>query len=111
MFGSLFTGFGFWDFGSWLLFFAIAGALTTWLRLQGRHDYKKGTEQDSIYFSGNDLPDAADITVPASSSYWGFRTALKPYYDKLLAFHAGDITAYIGWFVVTTAVLLVLIIL
>lgn len=111
MFGSLFTGFGFWDFGSWLLFFVIAGIMTFWLRNQGRHDYKKGTEQDNIYLSGNDLPNAEDVTVPASSSYWGYREALKPYYKLLMDFHSGNMTAYVGWFVVATAVLLVLILL
>jgi hypothetical protein len=111
MFGSLFTGFGYWDFGSWLLFFILAGAMTTWLRSQGRQDYKKGTEQDQIYFSGNELRDSEEITVPASSSYWGFRKALKPYYDKLVAFHSGQTVTYVGWFLVTTALLMVLVIL
>lgn len=112
MLGSIFTGFGFWDFGNWLLFFVIAAVFTSWVRSQGRQDYKKGTEQDQIYFSGNELPeDSLDVTVPASSSYWGFRKALKPYYDKLIGFHSGYTTEYVGWFVVTTSILLVLVIL
>ncbi len=112
MFGSLFTGFGFWDFGSWITFFVIALAISLWFRSQGRQDYKKGTEQDQIYFSGNDLPDdSADITVPASSSYWGFRTAFKPYYERMVEFHSGNMSEYVGWFVITTTIVLILAIL
>lgn len=111
MFGSLFTGFGFWDFGSWLLFFVIAGAMTSWLRAQGRNDCKKGTERDGACLSDSHLPDAADVTVPASSSCLEFKEALEPCCRSLLDFHSGDITAYVGWFVVATAVVLVLIVL
>lgn len=112
MFGSLFTGFGFWDFGSWLTFFAIALGLTLWFRSQGRQDYKKGTEQDQIYFSGNELPDdSVDVTVPASSSYWGFRVAFKGYYEKMVKFHSGNMSEYVGWFVMTTTIVLILAIL
>ncbi|PIE53939.1 MAG: hydrogenase [Dethiosulfovibrio peptidovorans] len=110
MTGCLFTGFGFWDIGTWLLFFVVAGVVVSWIRSQGRQDYKKGTDQDQIYFSGNELPEnPTEITVPASSSYWGYRKALRPYYDRLIAFHSGYTVAYVGWFVVTTAILLVLI--
>ncbi|SMG28588.1 hydrogenase [Dethiosulfovibrio salsuginis] len=112
MFGSIFTGFGFWDFGSWITFFLIALGISLWLRSQGRQDYKKGTEQDQIYFSGNDIPDdPEEVTVPASSSYWGFRKAFKPYYDRMVAFHSGNMSEYVGWFVMTTAIVLIIAIL
>lgn len=107
MFGSIFTGAGFWDAGAWILLFILAGFYAYGLRMLGRKDYKKGTAQDEIYYSGNVVGDADVISVPASSSYWGFREALKGYYARLSALHTGVGTDYVGWFVITAAVILV----
>jgi hypothetical protein len=47
--------------------------------------------------------------VPASSAYWGFVKALKPYYDGLVEIHSGIVSDYVGFFIFTTAVLAVLV--
>lgn len=72
----------------------------------GTQRLQKGTDQDEIYYSGNVVPDAEVFTVPASSSYWGFREALKGYYSHLTALHRGIATEYVGWFVFTAALIL-----
>ncbi|MDD2206806.1 MAG: hydrogenase [Aminobacterium sp.] len=110
MWNKVFTGFGYWDVISWLIFFFIASFFALWLRSIGRRDYKEGTEQDEIYWSGNPVPeDGAEISVPASSSYWGFRKALEPYYKVLVAMHSGHIRDYVGYYVVTAALIAALI--
>ena len=97
MFGTVYTGYGYWDVTSWIVFFAIAAGLMLWLRAQGRDDYKQGTEQDEIYWSGNVVPeDGADITVPATSAYWGFRKAMAPFYKVMTGMHTGIGTDYVG---------------
>lgn len=106
MFGSIFSGAGFWDAGAWILAFLFVGGAVLFIRRMGRSDYKKGTDQDEIYYSGNVVPDAEVFTVPASSSYWGFREALKGYYSHLTALHRGIATEYVGWFVFTAALIL-----
>ncbi|MBO5492187.1 MAG: hydrogenase [Pyramidobacter sp.] len=110
MFSSVFSGAGFWDAGVWLLMFVFVGGYAFGIRRMGRSDYKKGTDQDEVYYSGNVMPDVDVFTVPASSSYWGFREALKGYYSRLSAMHTGIATEYVGWFVLTAAVILVLVI-
>ncbi len=107
MFGSVFSGAGFWDAGAWILMFVFVGAYAGFIRGMGRGDYKKGTAQDEIYYSGNVVPEADVFSVPASSSYWGFRVALDGYYAKLTAMHTGVATEYVGWFVLTAGVILV----
>ena len=107
MFNSVFSGAGFWDAGVWVLMFIFAGGYAWLIRRAGRSDYKKGTAQDEVYYSGNVMPDVDVFTVPASSSYWGFREALKAYYSRLSAMHTGVATEYVGWFVLTGAVILV----
>jgi hypothetical protein len=110
MFGTVYTGFGYWDVTSWILFFGIAAGLTLWLRAQGRDDYKEGTDQDEIYWSGNVVPeDGEDISVPASSAYWGFRKALEPYYNRLIGMHTGIATDIVGFYVLVVAFMAVFI--
>ncbi|MDD2452613.1 MAG: hydrogenase [Synergistaceae bacterium] len=112
MWGKVYTGFGYWDASAWILFFFIAAFFTLWLRSQGRSDYKKGTDQDEIYWSGNEVPeDGEDITVPASSAYWGFRKALEPFYKGLLGMHTGIATDIVGYYVIAVAFLAVFILL
>ncbi len=102
--GKVFTGFGFWDVGAWIVFFAVAAVYVLWLRSQGRSDYKKGTEQDEIFWSGNMTPeDGEELTVPASSAYWGFRKALEPFYDRLVRMHTGIATDILGYYVLVVA--------
>ncbi len=107
MFSSVFSGAGFWDAGVWILMFVFVRLYVGFIRKMGRDDYKKGTPQDEIYYSGNVVPEVDVFSVPASSSYWGFREALKGYYSKLTAMHTGIASEYVGWFVLTAAVILV----
>jgi hypothetical protein len=69
-------------------------------------DYKRNTDQDEIYLSGNEIPaDGAKISVPASASYWGFRVVMEPFYNVLIRLHSGKGSDYAGYFVVTTAII------
>jgi hypothetical protein len=106
MWSQLDTGFGHWNVFVWLFFFVVISAFTLWVRSLGRMDYKRNTDQDEIYWSGNPVPeDGAEFSVPASSSYWGFRVAMEPLYTLLNRFHSGNASDYAGYFVVTAALI------
>lgn len=104
MWSQLDTGFGYWNVFVWLFFFVLLSGFVLWVRSLGRMDYKRNSDQDEIYWSGNEVPDdGSEISVPASSSYWGFRVAMEPLYRILNAFHSGNASDYAGYFVVTVA--------
>ena len=106
MWNQLETGFGYWNVFVWLFLFVIVAGFVLWVRSLGRTDYKRNTEQDEIYWSGNEVPDdGAKISVPASSSYWGFRVAMEPLYALLHRFHSGNASDYAGYFIVTVALI------
>jgi hypothetical protein len=106
MWNQLDTGFGHWNVFVWLFFFVIISCFVLWVRSLGRSDYKRNTDQDEIYWSGNEVPeDGAEISVPASSSYWGFRVAMEPLYAVLNQFHSGNASDYAGYFIVTVALI------
>ena len=106
MWNQLETGFGYWNVFAWLILFLLVSGFVLWVRSLGRSDYKRNTDQDEIYWSGNEVPaDGANISVPASASYWGFRIAMEPLYSLLNRFHSGNASDYAGYFVVTTAVI------
>ena len=106
MWNQLETGFGHCNVFVWLCFFVIVSGFVLWIRSLGRMDYKRNTDQDEIYWSGNEVPDdGAKISVPASSSYWGFRVAMEPLYALLNRFHSGNASDYAGYFIVTAALI------
>lgn len=106
MWGQLGTGFGYWNVFVWLFFFLLLSGFVLWVRSLGRMDYKRNSDQDEIYWSGNEVPDdGSEISVPASSSYWGFRVAMEPLYRVLNAFHNGNASDYAGYFVVAVALI------
>ena len=112
MWEKVYSGFGYWDVYLWLLFFAIASAVVLFIRSKARSDYKEGTEQDEIFYGSNIVPeDGGDIAVPAASAYWGFVEALKPYYNWLIELHTGIASEYVGYFMLTLAVVAVLVLL
>lgn len=112
MWEKVYTGFGYWDVYIWILFFLIASAAILFIRSKGRGDYKEGTEQDEIFYGSNIVPkDGADMGVPAASAYWGFVEALKPYYNWLVELHTGIGSDYVGYFMLTMAVVAVLVLL
>ena len=49
------------------------------------------------------------MKVPASSAYWGYTQALKPFYDGLVGLHTGIATDYAGWYILVTALVALLI--
>ncbi len=107
---KVYTNFGYWDVYSWLAFFLIAGGMIFFIRSMGRKDYKKGSDQDEIFFGSNPVPeDGEDLKVPASSAYWGYTQALKPFYDGLVGLHTGIATDYVGWYILVTALVALLI--
>jgi hypothetical protein len=112
MLDKVYSGFGYWDVFIWLLFFAISAALVLFVRSMGRNDYKEGTDQDEIFYGSNPVPeDGADMGVPAASAYWGFVEALKPYYNALIDIHSRIASDYVGYFVLTVAIVAVLVLL
>jgi len=112
MLGTVQSGFGYWNVYAWIIFFALAAVLVFYFRSAGRSDYKMGTYQDEIFYGGNPVPkDGDEIAVPASSAYWGFTEALSPFYKLLLSLHTGIASDYMGYLVVTTALISALIVL
>ena len=106
LWSQLETGFGYWNVFVWLIMFALVSGFVLWLRSFGRMDYKRNTDQDEIYWSGNEVPaDGAKISVPASASYWGFRVVMEPLYALLNRLHSGNASDYAGYFVVMTAII------
>ena len=106
LWGHIEVGFGYWNAFVWVVMFLIISGFALWFRSLCRMDYKRNTDQDEIYLSGNEVPsDGAKISVPASASYWGFRVTMKPLYDVLDKFHSGNAADYAGYFVVMTAII------
>ncbi len=110
--GTLYTGFGYWNVYAWIMFFAIGALVVLFIRFTGRSDYEKGTYQDEVFYGGNPVPqDGEDLAVPASSSYWGFTKALASFYDVLVNLHTGILSDYMGFLIVTAAIISLLILL
>ena len=106
MWNQIDTGAGHWNVFVWLVMFVLISGFVLWARSFSRMDYKRNTDQDEIYWSGNEVPDdGAKISVPASASYWGFRITMKPFYDVMDWFHSGNATDYAGYFVIMTAII------
>ncbi|MCL2009826.1 MAG: hydrogenase [Synergistaceae bacterium] len=109
MWGHMETGSGYWNVFMWFVFFAIVSGFVLWFRSFGRMDYKRNTEQDEMFlsgWSGSEVPaDGAKAAAPGSASYWGFNVALEPVYNVLKRFHNGSASDYAGYFVVTTALI------
>ena len=112
MWGQISVSLGHWNPLVWIFFFLIICGFVLWVRSFGRMDYKRNSDQDEIYWSGNEVPeDGAEISVPASASYWGFRVAMEPLYRILDTFHSGNASDYAGYFVVTVALIGLLVLL
>jgi hypothetical protein len=105
----LLTGYGVWNPVVWLVAFAAAFIIVYLLWKRGESSYKKGTEQERPYLSGNAEPEKGAVHIRASNLYWGYLQALKGYYDVLVPLHTGVLTDYMIWFVAVTALLLVIV--
>jgi hypothetical protein len=105
----LLTGYGVWNPLAWLIAFIAAAIVVYLLWKRGESSYRKGTELDRPYLSGNVEPDKGAVHIRASNLYWGYFQALKGYYDTIVPMHTGILTDYMVWFVAVTAVLLVIV--
>ncbi len=109
MLGLLETGSGFWNAIIWLVIILVLGALVVYFRNKGEDSYKKRTEQDKPFISGNPELNKEDSHLSASHIYWGFTEALKDYYHPLIDFHTGNINDYTGWIIVVTVLVLIMV--
>ena len=105
----LLTGYGIWAPVIWLVAFMAAVVIVYLLWKTGESSYKKGTELERPYLSGNAEPEKGAVQIRASNLYWGFLQALKGYYDAIVPIHTGVLTDYMIWFVAVTALLLVIV--
>jgi hypothetical protein len=103
---QLITGQGYWTPLLWMA--AALGTLLLaflfWSR--GRRGYKRGTEQDLPFVSGEKVENPR---LAATHLYWGFAEALRPVLRRLGAWHSGVVNDYAAWFVVILAVIFLLI--
>jgi hypothetical protein len=106
---TLLTGYGMWAPVAWLAAFVAAVIIVYLLWKTGESSYKKGTELERPYLSGNAEPEKGAVHIRASNLYWGFLQALKGYYDVLVPIHTGVLTDYMIWFVAVTALVLVIV--
>lgn len=97
------TGFGFWSplvlVGVFFVVFVVC-ALFCFLF---RRDQARGA-QSKPFLAGHEFKEKK--VMPASSLYWGFTEALKPFYGLVQPIHTGLVGDYVSWFVVVAAVLL-----
>lgn len=104
---KIFTGHGYWTPLIWTL--ASLGvlilAILFWSR--GRREYKRGTEQELPFLSGEK---AENPRVGAPHLYWGFVEALRPFLSPLRDWHSGLINDYAAWFLVVLGVALLLLV-
>ena len=92
MIGTLETGTGFWNPLVFMAASAIILIIVYAIRSVGTNKYKKGTEQDTAFFSGN--ADPRDH-IRSSNIYWGFFEATKRYYRWVMRFHTGIVNDYV----------------
>lgn len=100
------TGQGYW--APLIFVVALLGvlilAVLIWSR--GRREYKRGTEQELPFLSGEK---AENPRVGALHLYWGLAEALRPLLERLRGWHSGNINEYAGWFLVILAVVVLLV--
>jgi len=107
--GLLETGSGFWNALIWVIVVLLIGAIVYYIRNKGEQGYKKNTEQDKPFISGNPESSKEGSHVSASHIYWGFTEALRGYYNPLVKMHTGNLNDYSGWIVIIMALVLILV--
>ncbi len=79
-----------------------------WLYSMGNPEYKKTKYSGDPFISGNRSPkDVKKLHVAGDNLFWGFKKALKRYYDPLIDGHTGRLNDYMIWVVITLAVVLI----
>jgi heme/copper-type cytochrome/quinol oxidase subunit 2 len=109
MFGLLETGSGSWSAIIWVITVLVIGVLVIYVRNKGEDSYKKNTEQDKPFISGNPEASKESSHLSASHIYWGFTEALKGYYKPLVEMHTGSINDYSCWIITVTVIVLIVI--
>ena len=103
MIGLIETGTGFWNPLMLAAAAVVVAVIVYILRATGTDKYKKGTQQEMPFMSGNHVPEAH---VKASNIYWGFLKALNSYYIWAKRMHSGIVNDYVYMFVLVVVVLL-----
>lgn len=96
------SGEGFWSPIVWVILALGICAIAFAVWLQGRRTYKRGTEQEEPFLSGEKAPEGAG--VGGTHLYWGFAEALRPLFSRLSAFHSGFVGDYVGWLLVVLVI-------
>ncbi len=109
MLGLLETGSGFWSAIIWIVLVLVIGSIVIYIRNKGEDSYKKNTEQDKPFISGNPEESKEGSHISASHNFWGFTEALKDYYTPLVKIHTGNINDYASWSVVLMVIILIII--
>jgi hypothetical protein len=109
MLGLLETGSGFWSAIIWIVLVLVIGSLVIYIRNKGEDSYKKNTELDKPFISGNPERSKEDSHISASHIYWGFTEALKSYYNPLVKMHTGNINDYSNWIILITVIILIMV--
>ncbi len=98
--------------GSWnpiMFIIVFAAIITLILIIRAFGNSSRGRFEQRPFLSGN--VDYKADNLSASNMYWGFFDCLKSVYKPLVAMHTGNITDYLGIFVVMLALVMVLVIL
>ncbi|MFP4608192.1 MAG: hypothetical protein ACLFNY_01260 [Candidatus Aenigmatarchaeota archaeon] len=83
-------------------------AVAYWLYKMGNAGFQKTEHSGEPFISGNRPPgDLKKIHVAGDNLFWGFRDALKRYYEPVIEGHTGILNDYMYWIVITLAVVLV----
>ncbi|MBC8500043.1 MAG: hydrogenase [Candidatus Atribacteria bacterium] len=109
MLGLLETGSGSWSAIIWIVLVLVIGSIVIYIRNKGEGSYKKNTEQDKPFISGNPEESKESSHLSASHIYWGFTEALKGYYNPLVKMHTGNINDYSSWIIVIAAIILIMV--
>ena len=109
MLGLLETGSGSWSAIVWVIVVSVIWVIVYYIRSKGEKSYKKNTEQDKPFISGNPELSKEGSHISASHIYWGFTEALKGYYNPLIKIHTGNINDYSGWIIVVTVIILIMV--
>ena len=105
---TIHTGSGFWAPIFWIIAFIVAILISYVIRGFGRKDYKRGTEQVKPFLAGNIEERKEALHIRGNHAYWGFKEALRGFYEKSKKFHSGDTRDYILWFIIILVISFVL---
>jgi len=109
MLGLLETGSGFWSAIVWVIVVLVIWVIVYYIRSKGEKSYKKNTEQDKPFISGNPEESKESSHLSTNHIYWGFTEALKGYYNPLVKMHTGNINDYSGWIVIIAVIILIIV--